>query len=333
MPHLGTVSDDGRFISVDADDLLYPRIRRLVFSTPWAILPEKMAVISELIALRSRGMRFSVEEIQSRIGTVQPRSGSGGGAVAVIPVFGVLSQRMNLMSAMSGGTSTEQLGEQIRDAMNDDAVSAIVFDVESPGGNVNGIPELADEIASYRGQKPMVAVANPIMASGAYWLMSQCNEIVVTPSGEVGSIGVITAHEDWSAAYDAAGIKTTLISAGKFKAEGNPFEPLSQEARDAIQSRVDDYYGMFVDAVARGRGTTSKAVRAGFGEGRVVGANDAVRMGMADRVDTLKGTIARLSSGQGRARVKASIDDHSMTASEEFELAVAEHEHAKLIAL
>lgn len=315
-------------MTTDADHLLYPHMRRLLSATPWAILPDKLAEIQELIALRAAGVRFSADEIQERIGFVAAtaRRVSSEGSVAVIPIYGVLSQRMNLMSAMSGGTSTEQLSDQVRQAMADDDVGAIVFDVDSPGGNVNGIPELADELFSYRGTKPMVAVVNPLNASAAYWLTSQANEIVVSLSGQTGSIGVVAVHQDMSGALEQEGVRVSLISAGKYKTEGNPYQPLDDDARQSIQTSVNEYYDMFVDAVARGRGIKARDVRSGLGEGKVFGAKAAVSAGLADRVDTLKGTIARLSSGQGRARVKAETPAIELTAELDEESASVMHE-------
>ena len=117
--------------------------------------------------------------------------------------------------------------------------------------------------------------------------------MIVTPSGQVGSIGVFAAHDDLSRAYDAAGVTTTLIAAGKYKVEGNPFEPLGDEAKAYIQSRIDDYYGMFVRGVAKGRGVSVDKVRSDFGQGRMVGAADAVTAGLADRVGTLEDAIGK----------------------------------------
>jgi len=171
----------------------------------------------------------------------------------------------------------------------------VVLDVDSPGGAVNGVEELADEMLRARGQKPVVAVANTLAASAAYWIATAADEVVVTPSGEVGSIGVFAVHEDFSAALEAAGIRVSLVSAGKYKMEGNPYEPLGDEGRAALQERVDDYYGMFVGAVARGRGVAAKDVREGFGQGRLVGARQAVELGMADRVATLDETLDRVA--------------------------------------
>jgi capsid assembly protease len=130
-------------------------------------------------------------------------------------------------------------------------------------------------------------------ASAAYWICSAADEIVVTPSGSVGSIGVIAAHEDISKALDKEGIKVTLMGAGKYKTEANPFEPLSDAAKQELQGRLNEFYGMFTKAVGRNRGVGAYAVQNGFGEGRMVSAQQAVKEGMADRVATLDATLAR----------------------------------------
>jgi signal peptide peptidase SppA len=273
----------------------YQQVLRAVSETPWAIRPDKLVVIRELLAMRAAGERLTAEEIEARVGgSSSQRQVSTGGSVAVLPVYGVLIPRATLFSEMSGGTSVQQLSETFRALVADDSIGAILLDVDSPGGMTDLIPEFAAEIRDARGAKPIVAIANTDAASAAYWLAAQADEFVVTPSGMVGSIGVFAAHEDVSALQEMMGVKTTLVSAGKFKTETNPFEPLSDEARSALQDRVDPFYGMFVDDVAAGRGVTSAVVRNGFGEGRVVTATDAVAQGMADRVDTFEATVERL---------------------------------------
>jgi len=195
----------------------------------------------------------------------------------------------------------------------DDNVGAIVLEIDSPGGSVFGIQELWDTIFSARGEKKVVAVANSYAASAAYYIASAAEEVVVTPSGAVGSIGVLTAHADMSKKLAEEGIDVTLISAGKFKTEGNQFEPLSAEGRDAMQDMVDGYYSAFVNAVAKGRDVKAADVRGGFGEGRVVTAANAKSEGMVDRVETLDSTIARLMSSTraqrpASNRAKAALD-------------------------
>jgi signal peptide peptidase SppA len=201
------------------------------------------------------------------------------------------------MTDVSGATSAEMFGKRFDELVNDATVGAIVLDVDSPGGQVNGIEELSKKIFEARGSKPIVAVANHTMASAAYWIGTAADEVVASPSAEIGSIGVFAMHEDVSAALEKEGVKISLISEGKFKTEGNPYEPLSEESRTAIQARVAEHYDAFVKAVARNRGVKASDVRGGFGEGRVVGAKQAVNLGMADRIGTLEETIARLQRG------------------------------------
>lgn len=211
------------------------------------------------------------------------------------------------MQAMSGGTSMEQLAKSFVALRDDSAVKAIVLDVDSPGGSVDGLPEVAELIRSSRGAKPIVSQVNVRAASAAYWLAVQADEVAVTPSGDVGSIGVLTVHEDISAALEKAGIKETVIASTPFKAEGNPFGPLSDEARMAIESDVHAFDAMFHDAVAEGRGRKVSEVRADFGQGRMVLAKDAVGRGMADRVATMEQTLNRFGATMlgGSARAAA----------------------------
>lgn len=294
----------------------YQHVVAEVCRKPWAILPEKLAVIAEFIRLSASGAKLSEEEIQASMSAGPRVSPKGSGAVAVISIFGTISRRANLMSKFSGGTSIEQLTDSFRQAVKDPSVKAIVFNVDSPGGSVDGVPELAAEILASRDQKKTIAVADTMAASAAYWLAASASEIVVTPSGSVGSIGVFAVHEDYSQALDTAGLKITLVSAGKFKTEGNPYQPLSDEARTALQADVDAFYSMFVKAVSKGRGATQEAVRTGYGEGRMVMAQDAVKQGMADRVGTLDDVLAGLGVGSGNAKLAAEFPGRALRARE-----------------
>ncbi len=274
----------------------YPHLIAAVRQTPWAILPEKLLQITELLRLRCEGVSFTIEQIRERIGAEHvERETPRGGSIAILPLFGIISHRMNLISESSGGTSIEKFTSNFRQLVRDPSIGSIIIDVDSPGGGVSGVEELSAEIFAARETKRIVAVANSLAASAAFWIGSAAGEFVVTPSGEVGSIGVIAIHEDFSVAEEKFGIKTTFITAGKFKAEGNSSEPLSDEARENIQERVDAYYDVFVKNVARNRGVPLATVKKDFGEGRVVGAKQALESGMVDRVATLDQTIERVS--------------------------------------
>lgn len=257
-------------------------------------------------------------ERERRIAAQKPDASTAkaSGSVAVINIYGVINQRAS--GDLSTETaSTEKLSLAIRAALANPETKALVLNIDSPGGSVYGVAELGAEIMRLRGSKPIIAQANSLMASAAYWIGSACDELVCTPSGEVGSIGVYGTHQDWSAAYEDLGVKFTMIKAGKFKAEGVDWAPLGDEATAYMQKRVDDYYSQFVRAVAKGRGVSEKEVRDGFGEGRVVGAAEAVKLKMADRVGTLQDTLSRLGvKGSPSAPARAVAEDVPVVAAE-----------------
>lgn len=268
-------------------------ILQAIYESVWAILPDKLAAIIAVAQRHAAGEKLPAAEVATIAAAGQRGNPAQRGAVAVLPVYGTIIPRGDALVESSGAMSTTRIAANLRAALADPAVGAIVLDVSSPGGAVQGVEELAGEIYAARGQKPLVAVANHLAASAAYWIATAADEVMVAPSGEVGSIGVFAAHQDFSRALEKDGVTVNLISAGKYKTEANPYTPLTEEARAAIQARVDDYYGAFVKAVARGRGVSVADVRGGFGEGRVVGADEALRLGMADRVGTLEDGIAR----------------------------------------
>jgi signal peptide peptidase SppA len=239
----------------------------------------------------------------------QAATAVSSGGIAVLPLYGVVTQRGNMVDDVSGpgSVSTQQFASALRQALADDSVSQILIDIDSPGGSVYGVSELADEIVSARAQKPVVAIANSLAASAAYWIGCSASEFYVTPCGEVGSIGVWQAHFDYSQAFAAEGIQPTLISAGKYKVEGNPYVPLDEEAQGFMQSRVDDYYASFTKAVARGRGVPIAQVREGMGQGRVLGANAAQAQGMIDGVATFDEVVRKMRrDAKSNARPRAS---------------------------
>lgn len=275
-------------------------------ATPWALMPERLNAVAAVLARWSINAPASDEVMQriaadrnAREARRQSNQGNGGGAgngIAVLPLYGVVTQRGNMVDDVSGpgSVSTQQFAASLRQALTDESVSQILIDIDSPGGSVYGVAELADEIISARAQKPVIAIANSLAASAAYWIGACASEFYVTPGGEVGSIGVWQAHQDYSKAMDEAGVKTTLISAGKFKVEGNPYKPLDEDAQAFMQSRVDDYFAAFTKAVAKGRGVSIAHVRDGMGQGRVLGADAAFASNMVDGIATLDDVVRKM---------------------------------------
>ena len=281
-------------------------------ATPWALMPERLSAVTAVIARWSGDASASDEVMHSiaadrsaRDARRQASLSNSGGGIAVLPLYGVVTQRGNMVDDVSGpGTaSTQQFSNMLRAALQDETVTQILIDIDSPGGSVYGVAELADEIVSARAQKPVVAIANSLAASAAYWIGCSASEFYVTPGGEVGSIGVWQAHQDYSKAMDEAGVKTTLISAGKFKVEGNPYAPLDEEAQGFMQSRVDDYYAAFTKAVAKGRGVPISQVRDGMGQGRVLGAEAALASSMVDGIATFEDVVKKMRRN-ARAQIK-----------------------------
>ncbi len=272
-------------------------------ATPWALMPERLHALAGVVMRWSAGAAVPPEAMtqiqadrEARQARRQATAAQSTGSIAVLPLYGVITQRGNMVDDVSGpgSTSTQQFTAALRTLLADESVSQILIDIDSPGGSVYGVAELADEIQSARAQKPVVAIANSLAASAAYWIGCAASEFYVTPGGEVGSIGVWQAHQDFSKALEEAGVKTTLISAGKYKVEGNPYSALDEEAQAFMQSRVDDYYAAFTKAVAKGRGVPISQVREGMGLGRVLGADAAVQQSMVDGVATFDEVLSRM---------------------------------------
>ena len=290
----------------------YPHILKAAAEVPWAMDRRKLDQIAAFLSLKAQGLDVP-EDVRAEIAAdrraaAQPSAARG---VAVIPVFGSISYRANLFDEFSGGTSIQQLTAAFRQAVNDSEVGTIVLQIDSPGGVVSGVPELADEIFAARGQKKIIAVADTMAASAAYWLMSAATEAVVSPSGGVGSVGVYALHVDQSVAMEMAGLKATFISAGPHKTEGNSFKPLGDKALAAIQADIDTFYDMFLKAAAKGRGVSLAEVKANFGGGRMLLAKKAKAAGMVDRIDTLANVLSKLGVDVGTLSAKRVEHDGS----------------------
>lgn len=296
----------------------YLRILAAFAGQPWAIQPDKLEAISSFLVFKARGGTLTDEEVQARISDRRAtETGKAPGGVAVLPVHGVISQRMGMMQDISGGTSTETLAQQFDAALADDTVKAIVFSHDSPGGGTYGVDELASKIRRARGVKPIIAQVDSLSASASYYLASQADEIVVTPGGEAGSIGVYSVHEDISKMLEREGVKPTLIRAenGIYKAETASHQPLGEEARDYLQQRVNLAEEAFIKAVAAGRKVSQATVRDSFGKGRMFGAAELVKRGMADRIGTMQETLQRF--GVASPRIGAAANSRRMFAAGE----------------
>lgn len=307
------------------------RLLAEIYNTVWALEPTMHARMIEVVERWATGVTLSPAQIEAAIAggqqraAARPGTAAGDGAVAVLPVYGILTHRTYAADAAVSTqlTSTERLAQSIRGAIANPDIKALVLDVDSPGGSVFGVQELGDTIYSLRGEKPIIAVANNMAASGGYWIASQADELVVTPSGWVGSIGAMAVHTDNSAKYEAAGVKKTYITAGKYKAEGHDAGPLADESMQHMQGQVNAYYQAFVKAVARGRGVPIDTARGdAFGQGRMVLARGAVEAGMANRMATLDDVVTQLARSRPRAAAGGASASRLPVATATAQLAV-----------
>jgi len=270
----------------------------------WAILPVALtALLINGELARDCAEKVSAESIVEAPSAIDVaavvRSGPKSGRVVRVPIVGAITRRDSFWSLFFGGGATvERITKTLREVGQDDTISTVLLDIDSPGGTVSGLPELAAEVRQLRESKRVVALANSLTASAAYWIASQADEIVATPEALVGSVGVFTLHEDWSKLNERIGINPTYIFAGKYKVEGNPDQPLSDEARAHLQATVDDVYNLFVGDVAKGRGVAPAVVRAEYGEGRALTAKAAKANGLIDRIAGAEETLQRLSGAK-----------------------------------
>jgi signal peptide peptidase SppA len=225
--------------------------------------------------------------------------------IAIVPIQGPLVKGADWFDRLLGMADYLDVQTAVREAAADPRVAGIVLDIDSPGGTVNGADETAELIFAARGKLPVIAYSSGMMASAAYLIGSAAGKIVIGKNAEVGSIGVLMIHRDWSKAEERIGVKTTYLRAGRYKALGNPSEPLSEEAREVFQAELNHIYENFIETVALHRDVEAEKVRADMAEGRVFIGVKAVGAGLADEVanmDTALGYAMGAETNQNDRR-------------------------------
>ena len=182
--------------------------------------------------------------------------------VAVINIDGIIVKDAGVLEGR-GFTGTKSISVQLSDAVNNPNINSILLYIDSPGGTVNGVPELADTIKEVSKIKPVIAFTDGQMDSAAYWLGSSANAIYATKSASIGSIGVYRTVTDLSKALASDGIEVKVIKSGKFKGTGIEGTPLTPEQISQIQSEVDYIYNKFASQVKSNRGNIAEDVMQG----------------------------------------------------------------------
>lgn len=208
--------------------------------------------------------------------------------IAIINIKGMLEHDSFWYS--SYWTGYDAIRKRFDLALDDHEVQGVAFMVNTNGGQVSGNFDLADHIYSKRGIKPSIAIVNESAYSAGYSLASAAGKVIVNRTGGVGSVGVVTVHFDHSSFMERIGVKPTIIHAGRFKKDGNPYENLSKETVGRIQARIDGIYTIFVETVARNRSMEADAVR--NTEAAVYSGEEAVSIGLADSVKSSADALA-----------------------------------------
>ena len=242
----------------------------------WAIRPE--AVACALAALEPDAVSNPIKWEAAQPST----RGNGANKIAVVPIQGVLTKD----GPAWYGSNYDRISSAVSSAAADPEVKHIVLHVDSPGGEVMGCAETGAVIARAAKVKPVTAMVDGQATSAAYWLASQARNITLTPSGEVGSVGVRMMHVDVSKNLEDNGVKITELHAGAYKTEFSPYSPLTPEAAEKMQTRLDSTHQEFMAAVNAGRGTrATQEMRDGnYGEARVFSSGDAMGHGLVDAV-------------------------------------------------
>jgi ClpP class serine protease len=220
--------------------------------------------------------------------------------VAILPVSGPLFRYGNLFTQVCGATSYQLLARDFTAAVENPNVRAIILDIDSPGGEVNGFLELADVIFGARGKKPIVAYVGGMGASAAYGLAAACDKIVAFPSAMVGSIGCVTALVDRTKQDEENGIeRRTIVSSNAPKKR---LEGFTEEAIASVQAKLDALESVFVSRLSKYRGVSEDVILSKYGRGDslVAGAPggdvpSGLEAGLVDELGSFESVLASLA--------------------------------------
>ncbi len=279
------------------------RIVSAITRQPWAITPEGLDLVLGIAQRRiSDPQAVLASPVERREGgRIHMRDG-----VAVISVMGPIFPRADFFANISGATNIETLGLRFGEALAAPDVRGIVLHIDSPGGQITGVHEFAEQVFAARNIKPVVAYISGAGASAAYWIASAAGRVVADATAVLGSIGVVAAWTDEKEARRSQGLTDYEVVSSQ--SPNKRLDPASMEGRDALQRLLDATADIFIADVARNRGCDAARVTAQFGRGGVMLAADAVKAGMADAVGSLENVIAALSGADGANKKEAHMD-------------------------
>ena len=291
------------------------RVVSAIARQPWAITPDGLDLV---LGIAQR----NISDHQAVLASPTERRESGNvrmrDGVAIISVMGPILPRADFFSKISGATSIETLALRFGEAVAADDVNGIVLHVDSQGGAVTGVHEFAGQIFAARSVKPVVAYVSGVCASAAYWLASAAGRVIADETAILGSIGVVAAWTDDKEARKSAGLTDYEVVSSQ--SPNKRLDPTSKEGRAALQHLLDTDADIFIADVARHRGKRVATVADQFGQGGVMHAAEAVKVGMADEIGSLEDVIATLSGKAGSVIKKETLMNKAELAQTHHEL-------------
>jgi len=266
----------------------YPHIATMVFNTPLYATPDLVRSVRAALEPRLLGKDLASAVLPDLLQLTRDEEREVKqmeihGRVAVIPVHGILvARRGHLDGACQELISYERLATQISAAVNHELVEEVVLDFHTGGGQAMGCKELADNIRAWAQVKPITALVNFAAYSAGYYLASACSRIICSPTAGVGSIGVIIETFEVSKWEEEIGIKYNTFYRGDHKNDYSPHEPITDQAVEQINIRLDQSYKTFVESVAQFRGLTPEAVI--DTQARCFGAEEALALKLIDEI-------------------------------------------------
>jgi len=295
-----------------------------LYSNAWAITDGKLRDIEAMVQRHAAGDSLPESKVEQIVAENERAEVDGlmafdrvesgmymrKGETAYVPLHGTIVSRAGFMARASGATSPQSFQKRLRAAAGDEDVSRIVLDIDSPGGTVAGTIPAANTVAEVAQGVEVVAVAENMVASAAYWIGSHADRLIVGEGAQVGSIGVIAVHRDHTGKLKEEGIESTIVRVQGDKALGHPEEEFSEEAREVWEERLTGYYNLFAKAVAGSMNIPETDLRDEIGSRSYMG-RDAVEAGLADQIGSLAAVLQSSDNQEPKTQIAMSDSEDS----------------------
>jgi signal peptide peptidase SppA len=216
--------------------------------------------------------------------------------IGTIKIAGTLVNEYSPANRYWGDVSYDEVAAAAYAMAADESVKAVILDIDSPGGDANGIERGSSALAALGIAKPVYTFCGAMMCSAAYWLGAEGKQIWATSLSTVGSIGVVAIHRSFEKAYEKEGIAVTVLRQGQYKMLLNPFEDITPEAKSMMEGQMAIIYSMFLGHVSDKRGISVAELASGAGQGQTFLGVQAVKEKLVDQVGDYQKLVNQLRS-------------------------------------